>query len=348
MNQAPVLSVILVSYNVSRLLDDCLVSLEREIAGMEAEVFVVDNASRDDSVAMVREKHPAVRLIASPENLGFAKANNLALKECRGRYVLLLNPDTLVHEGALRQLVRYLDEHPEVGAVGPAVRLADGSIQPECARNLPALNNLFPWILQLDKTASKLRRRLLPPSLARQRGEPPRWNLLDRLTLLSWERDITCAVECLSGACMMVRREIIQRIGPLDESLLIYLDDTDYCQRVRAAGAEIHYVAGVSITHLWQQSSAHLTREGKLYAMTCHSKWLFLRKHRGPFPAAVFSVMALLAAPVRIAVCLGALTVTRGQRRLFWQRQMSMALGLSRWAFSWNKQPPISSFGQGK
>lgn len=335
------LSVVIVSYNVAHLLPDCLESLFRECAAIEVEVFVVDNASTDGTVEMVRERFPKVSLRASQENLGFSAGNNMALPECSGRYVLLLNPDTSVHPGSVSTLMGYLDEHPTVGAVGPTLRLEDGRIQPECARNLPSLSNLFPWLLMLDKLEWQLRHH------QRHRKDvvhPPRPTLCDRFTLLPWARDKTCEVECICGACMMFRREVVRQIGLLDESSPLFLDDIDYCRRIRKAGWAVHYVQESTVTHLWKQSTSQLKKAGDFYAMGCHAIWLYLRKHEGHGAPMAFSAMACLASPLRVLVSLAGLTLTRGPGRALWRRQLHMAMGLGRWAFRLPKAAPRFGF----
>lgn len=334
------LSVVIVSHNVAHLLGDCLESLLRECTALQAEVFVVDSGSTDGTVELVRDRFPDVHLLVNRENIGFSAANNRALPECRGRYVVLLNPDTIVHPGGLRGLVRYLDEHPYVGAVGPTLRFAQGEIQPECARNLPTLSNLFPWLLLLDKLEWTFRYR---GSYRKSVAPPYRGTIFDRFNLLSWSRDQTCEVECICGACMMVRREVVQQIGWLDEASPFYLDDIDYCRRIRDVGWAIHYVAGPTITHLWQQSSSRLERAGDFYAMACHALWLYLRKHEGPAVSMMFSAMACGASLLRVPICLVALLLAGQRRRMFWKYQLNMALGLGRWAFRLPKAAP--SFG---
>lgn len=335
------LSVVIVSHNVGPLLGSCLVSVFRECAGMPTEVFVVDSASTDGTVQLVQDRFPEVRLRASPENIGFPAGNNLAIPECRGRYILLLNPDTLVQEGALRSLMRYLDQHPSVGAVGPTLRLANGEIQPECARNLPTPASLLPWLLLLDKLEWQLRFRRRYRSTA---VHPPRGTLLDRFNLLSWKRDQTCEVEYICGAGMMLRREVIQQIGLLDETSPLYLDDLDYCRRIREAGWQIHFVAGPTITHFWQQSSSGFKREGDFYAMICHAMWLYFRKHHGRAAAMRFSAIAAAATVLRLPTCLLALLLPGRSWRTFWRRQLRMVLGLGRWAFQVPKSAPRFGF----
>ncbi|MBL8488331.1 MAG: glycosyltransferase family 2 protein [Rhodocyclaceae bacterium] len=334
----PELSVVIVSYNVEGLLADCLASLRAEARRVPMEVFVVDSASRDGTVAMVRRDFPEVTVFASAENIGFSAGNNRALGLCRGRFVVLLNPDTVVHEGAFATLVDYLGRHPEAGAAGPTLRLGDGTIQSECARNLPRLSNVFQWLALLDKLEWKVRfggRRTLTDR------HPPPGTLLDRLNLLAWARDRNCAVESIAGACMLMRREVVDAVGFLDEALPLYLDDIDYCRRIHDAGWEIHYVADAAITHFWEQSSSQLRRAGDFYAMQCHALWLYFRKHEGSAAAGAFAAMVALAG-------LGRLVVTLPLAALFrttpLRRQLHMVLGLCRWALRWPKTPPRFGF----
>lgn len=335
------LSVVMVSHNVAHLLGDCLESVFKECTSLQTEIFVVDSGSTDGTVELLRHRFPAVHLYASRENLGFSASNNLALPKCRGRYIVLLNPDTIVQDGGLRGLVRYLDEHASVGAVGPTLRFPHGEIQAECARNLPKLSNLLPWLLLLDKLEWRLRYR---GGYRKSAAHPLRGTILDRFNLLSWSREQTCEVECISGACLMVRRQVVQQIGFLDEASPFYLDDIDYCRRVSEAGWAIHYVAGPTVTHLWQQSSSRLDRSGDFYAMACHAIWLYLRKHEGRAASMVFALMACVASLLRIPVCLAALAVPGWTRRRFWKYQLNMALGLGRWAFRWPKAAPRFGF----
>jgi len=321
------LSVIVVTYKAERLIVNCLDSLFEECRDLRLEVFVVDSGSSDHTVNVVRERFPTVRLHASPLNIGFSAGNNIALPQARGRYIALLNPDTIVHKDAFKCLMRYLDQHPRAGAVGPTLRLANGDIQVECARNLPSIGNLFPWLLLLDKVEWMLRFRQKPKDTNSHR---PRKTICDRYSLLSWPRDRTCEVESICGACMMIRREVIEQIGVLDETTPLYLDDIDYCRRIREAGWSIHYVAESTITHLWQQSSSNFERDGDFYAMGMHSTWLYLRKHDGRLASMAFSVMACVASPIRVLVCAAASALSGGQRKRFWKRQLNMALGLSR------------------
>lgn len=335
------LSIIVVSHNNLMQLPDCLESLRRNSEGISTEVLVVDCASTDGTPGMVRKRFPEVILEACPDNLGFSAGNNVALKRSRGRYVLLLNPDTIVHEDALRTMINHLESNQHVGAVGPKLQLGDGSIQPECARQLPKLSNMPQWLLLLDKIYFKCRYRDRPQQL---RTAPPRPRVFDGFNLLFWHREQTCAVECLCGACMMMRSEAVEQVGLLDETSPLYLDDIDYCRRLRDAGWELHFVAEATITHLWEQSTTKLDRVGDLFALQCHAIWLYFRKHEGDRAAAMFSGIVALAAICRIIICSPLRLVTRGATQQEFRRRTMMGFGLSRWVLRWPKSPPRFGF----
>ena len=338
----PEVSVVIVSHNVAQLLAGCLTSVFRECDGMNIEVLVVDSASTDDTVDVVRDRFPHVHVVACGRNVGFSAGNNMALRRCRGSHVVLLNPDTVIREGGLRRLIQHLHAYPEAGAVGPKLLLGNGQIQPECARNAPRFSNLVPWLFLLDKLEWRLRFGSAPRETT---SHPPRGTWLDRFSLLSWTRNTTCAVDAISGACLVIRREVLLEVGLLDEAAPMYLDDIDYCRRIRSAGWEIHYVADAVVTHLWQQSTNQLSRAGDFYAMGCHSIWLYLRKHDGPVSAIAFAGAAALAGALRLVIFTG-LAVLPGDVGAAAKRQWHMAFGLAKWALRFSKTPPRFGFSQ--
>jgi GT2 family glycosyltransferase len=268
------------------------------------------------------------------------------LPRCRGRYVALLNPDTVVPTGTFPALLAHLDAHPSVGAAGPTLKLPDGRIQPECARHLPRVGNLFSWLLLLDKLEWGLRFR---ERAAPDGDHPPRGTLLDRFTLLSWSRSRTCEVESICGACKVISREVVEQVGPLEETQAMYLEDIDYCRRIRDAGWAIHYVAEASIHHRWQHSTSARRRDGDFYALGCHAIWLYLRKHEGRAAAAAYGAMAATAAPLRILTALLGLGLSLVLRArgvaAFWRRHLQMAWGLGRWAWRWPRAAPDLGIG---
>lgn len=230
------LSVVIVTYNVRDLLSNCLISIDRARAGLEIEVFVVDNASQDDTVEVVREHFPWVTLLEPGENLGFAKANNLALKQASGRHLMILNPDTVVQEHSLRALVDYLDQHPEAGAAGPKVLDPDGSFQTTSKRGLPT-----PWasFCKLSGLSALF----------------PRSAVFNRYELGHLDPDERHEVEVLYGAAMMVRREAYEKAGGLDESYFMYGEDIAWSDAIRKAGYTLVYLPDEPIVHIKGEST---------------------------------------------------------------------------------------------
>jgi len=283
-------SVVIVTYNVREFLEQALDAVARASTGLTVETWVVDNDSADGSVAMVRERFPDVHVIANTENVGFATANNQALRLARGRHVLVLNPDTVVEENTLRRLVAYLDAHPHVGAVGPRILNPDGTFAPESRRAFPTPAVAFYRISGLGRLFPKSRR-------------------FGRYNLTFLPEDQPCEVDALSGSCMMVRRAAIlsepgaasgeqemaeprssHRLSPaprsplpaglFDESFFMYGEDLDWCYRIQQAGWAIHYAPVTEIIHYKGES----TKKGDLrYVMLFYGAMLrFVEKHISP------------------------------------------------------------------
>ncbi|MCC7494659.1 MAG: glycosyltransferase family 2 protein [Fimbriimonadaceae bacterium] len=229
------LRVVIVNYNTRDLLDRCLTSLAQHPPPGRCEIVVVDNASRDGSVAMLRARHPAVRVIASRRNLGFAGGNNLALRNAAAEAVLLLNSDTTVRAGALRALLEQLAEHPAVGVVGPRLILPDGSVQASCFAP-PTLARWAAAQFNLDRL----------PALARWLGQPAA-AALTTPTAVGW----------LTGAALLVRGSALQQVGPLPTDYFMYWEDVDWCRRFAAAGWELRYLPSAVIDHHHGASSQH-------------------------------------------------------------------------------------------
>jgi GT2 family glycosyltransferase len=198
------------------------------------EIIVVDNASTDGSVDMVRAEFPQVTLIANPSNTGFPAANNLGIAAAQGRYVLLLNPDTEVLGQALATLVGYMDAHPDVGIVGPQLLHPDGSIQ-SSRRRFPTLATLFLESTWLERRA--------PPGLLR------RYYFLDQ------PYRVTLDVDWVTGAAMLARHEAIEQVGGIDEGFFMYSEELDWCRRVKAAGWRVVYHPAAQIIHHMGKSS---------------------------------------------------------------------------------------------
>jgi N-acetylglucosaminyl-diphospho-decaprenol L-rhamnosyltransferase len=254
------LSIIIVSWNTRDALRDCLASLPRAVEDLASEVLVVDNASRDGTPEMVRGEFPACRLLESGGNLGFARANNLALAEARGRLLLLLNPDTVCPRGSLAGLVACLDGlPPTVAAAGPT--LVDDRGRPVASYgDFPALR--MHWFGLLDPRGCWLPRNLRAglgrvPEPGRPGGP----------------------VDYLKGACLLLRRSALEQVGPLDERYFLYFEETDWCWRARRAGLRVFHCADVQVVHL-EGGAAELASAFCL-AQFQHSYRLFVAAHYG-------------------------------------------------------------------
>ena len=232
----PDLSVIIVSFNVADRLLACLRSVRAAAGDLCLEIIVVDNASEDDSVLQAGQL-AWVRLIANPDNRGFAAACNQGLRVARGRHVLLLNPDTIVRADVLPAAVRYLGAHPDVGVLGCRVLESDGRVAPT--------SHAFPSILNLA---------LVTSGLARFSGVP--W--LDRYQLTRWDRSDARDVDVVTGCFMMLRREVVDHVGLLDEDFFFCGEEVDWCLRIRLAGYRARFAPVGEIVHEGNASGRQL------------------------------------------------------------------------------------------
>jgi len=252
------LSVIILNYNVMDFLRQCLKSIYDNTHQITFEVLVVDNNSKDDSVKMVKEEFPEVKVIENSYNAGFAKANNQGLEISRGRYAILLNNDTLILPGALDKLVQFMDEHPETGAVGSKVLNADGTIQLSC-RSFPShINAIFNSSSPLTKLFPKNR-------------------FSSKYLMKDWDHNKGREVDWISGACLLVRREVVEDVGGLDEDYFMFCEDTDWCYRIKKRGWKIYYVPEASIIHYGGQASK--LHSNRVIIEHHKSMWLFYNKH---------------------------------------------------------------------
>ncbi|MCS7282934.1 MAG: glycosyltransferase family 2 protein [Anaerolineae bacterium] len=258
----PDLSVLIVNWNVRDLLRRCLRSVLVNSPSCQLEIIVVDNGSTDGSVEMVRTEFPQVLLIANPDNRGFPAANNQGLAVARGRYVLLLNPDTEVVGNALETMIAFADAHPDVGVVGPQLLNPDGTIQ-SSRRRFPTLATAIFESTWLQPYAP---RRLLT-----------RYYVLDRP-----DGEIQ-DVDWVTGAALMARREAIEQVGPLDEGFFMYSEELDWCRRFRDAGWRVVYLPTAQVVHYGGKSSEQVLPARHIHFQA--SKIRYFRKYHGA-PAA--------------------------------------------------------------
>ena len=257
------LSVVIVSYNVRELLTACIDSVVKASEGIDAEVFVVDNKSADDTVEVISRDYPWVHLINNKENLGFSKANNIAIRQSEGEYVLLLNPDTVVAEGTLRGVVEFMDQHPEAGGAGVRMHNADGTLAPESRRAVP--------------TPLVAARKML--------GFTKRYYMSN----LPWDKP--GKIEVVSGAFMMLRRKAIDQVGLLDEDFFMYGEDIDLSYRLLKGGWQNWYLP-LDIIHYKGQSTQK--SDFRYVHVFYQAMLIFFRKH--------YSHLSFFTLPVKVAI----------------------------------------------
>jgi len=252
------LSVVIVNYNTRDLLRDCLNSLRPELEGLDHEILVVDNASSDGSPAMLAEAFPSVTLLVNPTNSGFSRANNRALRQARGRDVLLLNPDTLVQPGAVRTLAGALHALPGAVGVGPRVMRPDGRLDLACRRSFPSPGVAAARLLGLSRLF-------------------PRNSVLARYNLSYRDPAQPGEIDAGTAAAMCFSREALAAVGFFDEDFFMYGEDLDLCYRLKQRGGRIYYVPSATVIHLKGMASG---RQAKAMLREFHrSMWLFYRKH---------------------------------------------------------------------
>jgi GT2 family glycosyltransferase len=271
------LSVIIVNYNTKTLLRQCLKSvISHQSSVISYELIVVDNSSTDGSVAMVEKEFPSVKLIKNKENLGFAKANNQAIRFAQGRNILLLNSDTVVYKGALDSMVEFLDNHPEVGVVGPKLLNEDKTAQPSAGR-FPSLPVVIVMLFKEHFGGSRFVRASY-----------------DKIREVDW----------VMGAAMMVKKEILKKTGLLDENIFMYMEEVEWCYRIKKAGFKVYFYPQAKITHLGGASS----RTGRQEPILNIYKGLvfFYEKHKSGWEE--FILRILLKIKAFLAYVLGLIT----------------------------------------
>ena len=252
------LSIIIVNYNVKEFLQNLIHSIYKAAQRITFEIIVVDNASNDGSVEFIKEKFPTVKLFTNKENLGFSKANNIGLKEATGKYILLINPDTIVSEDTFDKMIRFFQENSEAGLAGCKILNPDGSLQLACRRSFPG-----PWTSFCKVTGLS---NLFPQS-----------RLFARYNLTYLNEDQTYEVDAISGSFMMFTKEIYEKVGGLDEQFFMYGEDLDFCYRVQKAGYKVLYVHSTQIIHYKGESTRRSSLdETKIFYSAMQ---LFVKKH---------------------------------------------------------------------
>jgi hypothetical protein len=265
-SNACTLSIIIVNWNTRDLLADCLRSVYNTVHDLTFEVFVVDNASSDGSAAMVHKRFPGVRLIENAENVGFARANNQAIMQSEGEHVLLLNPDTVLSQGAVARLIEGLTTLPSVGIVGAQLLNADGSLQ-DSWDHFPTLFREIPLLNRLGKSL----------------GGPTYSGAF-----------LVYKVDWVSGACLLIKRHVLDVIGGLDEDYFLYTEETDWCYRAHRAGWKVGFIPAARVLHVRRMAS----RQRAVESMLCYyrSRLMFIAKHCGRASEVVLRAVLILKA----------------------------------------------------
>jgi N-acetylglucosaminyl-diphospho-decaprenol L-rhamnosyltransferase len=287
------LSVIIVSYNVKYFLEQCLHAVLRAAASIEAEVLVIDNNSTDGSLEYLPPLFPAVKFIPGEQNLGFAKANNLALRQATGEYILFLNPDTLVPEDCFTKCAGFLDNNPRAGALG--IRMLDGSgnFLPESKRSFPTTATAFYKAIGLSAMF-------------------PRSRLFNKYALGYLGDKENHLVDVLAGAYMMVRSSVLDKTGAFDERFFMYGEDIDLSYRIRLAGFENWYFAGASIIHFKGES---LKKWSANHVKVFYDAMIiFVKKHYTGPGASLFRMM--LVAGIKARSFLSLLNGTLSEKKI--------------------------------
>jgi GT2 family glycosyltransferase len=258
----PMISFCIVSYYSREYLKKCLDSLEANLPGEISEIIVVDNHSSDGSVEMLRRSYPGITLEALQVEESYTQAMNRALKAARGQVLVQLNPDTMIKPGVWDALIDFMNKHAEVGICTPRVLNRDGTLQKQCRRSAAGPWDTFCYVTGLS--------RLFP-------GNPYFAGYL----MTYMDEDATYPCEAVSGSCMLIRREVINKIGYLDESYYAYQEDSDYCFRARQAGFQVYYVPSGEIIHYGGRGGSLVHARRSIYEWH-RSYWIYYRKHFAP------------------------------------------------------------------
>jgi GT2 family glycosyltransferase len=277
------LSVVIVNYNVEYFLEQCLRSVFTALKNVDGEVWVVDNNSVDGSVAMVKDKFPQAKLIENKQNTGFSFANNQAMRVSAGKYILLLNPDTLVEEDTFEKVVAFMDAHPDAGGLGVKMIDGRGVFLPESKRGLPTPAVAFYKIFGLSALFPKSKK-------------------FGRYHLGFLDKDKTHEVDVLSGAFMLMRKETLDKVGLLDEEFFMYGEDIDLSYRIQKGGYKNYYFPDTRIIHYKGES----TKKGSVnYVFVFYRAMvIFARKHFSQQNAAMFSFLINMAIYLRAGIAI--------------------------------------------
>ena len=276
------LSIVIVNYNVKDLLKRCLESIFQYEKDVEFEVIAVDNGSKDHSQKMLKSDFPQVKVIENKRNLGFSAGCNQGIRESRGRYILLLNPDTELAPGGFKNMIDFMDSRPKAGVCGPKMTDQEGNLQFSCRS--------FPSYLAAISSSQSVMHRIFPGNFLSQ-----------KYLLKEKDHSQTGDVDWVSGSCLLAKREMLEKVGLLDEGFYMYVEDVDLCYRAKTAGFSVYYFPSVVVIHHIGQS----TRKKEIDMLVEHHKsmYRFYRKHHAP--NVLLRMLVLFLICVRLCFAMG-------------------------------------------
>jgi GT2 family glycosyltransferase len=302
------LSIVIVTWNTKRIVAECVESIERSTAAVKAQIIVVDNASTDGTADLIRERFPLVTLICNQENVGFARANNIGIRLCTGDYVFLINSDVVVPEGCLQKMIAYMSEHPDIGMIGPLMRLADGAIGDSCKR-FPTVANWFGYALGL-------------PSVFKH------WGLGGGYLMTDFRYDRVQDVDILTGWFWLIRRQALAQVGLLDERFFFYGEDLDWPRRFHEAGWRVVFYPEAEAIHYSGASSAKAPT--RYYVEMLRADFRYLRKYHTRWEMIGFWLGSVTHEVLRITAFSLAWAIQPSRRALAGHKVKRSAAGL-RW-----------------
>jgi GT2 family glycosyltransferase len=314
-----VLSIVIVNWKSCEFLRKCLESICLSPRDLSIEVIVVDNASFDGSEDLIQGSFPGVRFLQSDRNLGFSGANNLGYKSTQGKYLLFLNPDTEIVGAALEMMVSALDSNPEAGIIGAKLLNSDHSLQTSCVQRFPTILN---QALDLDFLMRAF----------------PKLSLWGTAPLFE-PHSAPVPVDVVSGACLMIRRDVFAKIGGFSTCYFMYAEDVDLCWKARKAGWKSYYLAGAEVVHHGGRSTAFKEETNFSSVMMRESRLRFMRESRGSAYAVIYRVSTALVAACRVLILSAAFVIPLGKSRGYssryafrkWAAIFRWAIGLESW-----------------
>lgn len=272
------ISIIIVSWNVRDLLRECINSIYEKTKGITFEIVVVDNASSDGTVDMVRTEFPHVKLFVCDENLGFARANNLALPLTAGKYIGLLNPDTELLNNAFVMMIAKLEDEPTIGITGPKILASDGRVEEPCARNFITLISELQWLLYTSRRTTILFSNYLPKE----------------------QYNVSQPVECISGACMVLRRDALLDGLIFDPQFFMYFEDLDLCYEIKLRGRQVFYLSEALVAHHKGKSAKQVPVSRSLY--TIKAAYRFFVKRYGKLTGFFYRCLCVAFSAMKLAI----------------------------------------------